>query len=212
MKCPKCSFEQPVSDACTHCGIIFARYKDVQERKKEVANDIRPSPPGTTPPYNSDDNLKLIIVGFLFLSILFARIIYFMEFPVFLDPYFRFLMLGVLCWLTFGIAPRVAALFIRLGEGSDNNRGLDGFNIYYKKTIFIFMVLAVMMFALLVWSLLTGSVECFSGRNRTCHEIYDSVADTGEYWATILMWYFVSLFPLAAGVMGIQERRNRKEL
>ncbi|MBC8283550.1 MAG: hypothetical protein H8E32_07025 [Nitrospinae bacterium] len=209
MKCPNCRFEQPTSDACAHCGIIFSKYKKAQERKKEVSKDIRPSST-PSPQYNSDDDLKLIVIGALFLSILFTRSIYFMEFPVFLDPYFRLLMMGVLCWLTFGIVPRTAALFTRLEEEGETKRGLEGFNIYDKKAIFIFMTLAAVMFALIAWALLTGSVECFSGRNRTCHEIYNSVADPGEFWVTILVMYLVSLFPITVGIMGIQERRNRQ--
>ncbi len=67
------------------------------------------------------------------------------------------------------------------------------------------------MICLLVWALLTGSVDCFSGRNRTCHEIYDSVADTGEYWVTIFCYWFITMFPLTVGYMGLQLRRERQQ-
>lgn len=211
MICPKCKFEQPASDACIHCGIIFSRYEEAQERKKEVVKEIQPSST-PTPPYNSDDDLKFLTVGALLLSILFARSIYFMEFPDFLDPYFRLLMLGALCWLTYGVVPRTAALFTRFDHENDYKQGLQGFNIYDKKAIFIFMMLALVMFSLIAWAILTGSLECFSGRNRTCHEIYDSVADPGEYWVTILVLYLVSLFPITVGVMGIQQRRRREKI
>ncbi len=35
MRCPKCSNEQKNTDECEVCGVIFARYQKVQERKKE---------------------------------------------------------------------------------------------------------------------------------------------------------------------------------
>jgi hypothetical protein len=38
----------------------------------------------------------------------------------------------------------------------------------------------------------------------------DSIADTGEFWATILIIYFLSLIPLSVGYMGWQIRRERE--
>ncbi|PIQ98102.1 MAG: hypothetical protein COV67_00715 [Nitrospinae bacterium CG11_big_fil_rev_8_21_14_0_20_56_8] len=35
MNCPKCQAEQPVSDTCIHCGIVFAKYREIQQRKSE---------------------------------------------------------------------------------------------------------------------------------------------------------------------------------
>jgi hypothetical protein len=209
MQCPKCKFEQPTSDTCTNCGIIFSRYKEAQERNKEVAKDIRPSPPVQK---NIGSDILLYSMCAIFLSVVLARSIFFIEFPVFLDPYFRLLMLGAMVWLSFGIVPRAAALFNRLDE--ENNKGaehsgLDGFNLYDKKAIVIFSAFGLAFFSHLVWSLLTGSIECFAGRNRTCHEIYDSIADPGEFLVTVLVYYIIGLIPTIVAFMGVQERRDR---
>jgi hypothetical protein len=72
------------------------------------------------------------------------------------------------------------------------------------------MGLGSVLLLFVAYFILTGSAECFSGRNQTCHEIYDSVADTGEFWGTILITHFVSLIPLTAGFMGLQIRRDRQ--
>ena len=37
MRCPKCDHEQRDTNECEACGLIFSRYRVVQERKKEVA-------------------------------------------------------------------------------------------------------------------------------------------------------------------------------
>ena len=37
MRCPKCDHEQRNTNECEACGLIFSRYRVVQERKKEVA-------------------------------------------------------------------------------------------------------------------------------------------------------------------------------
>ena len=37
MRCPKCSHEQRDTNECEACGLIFSRYRVVQERKKDVA-------------------------------------------------------------------------------------------------------------------------------------------------------------------------------
>lgn len=39
MRCPKCDHTQSSSMECEACGLIFARYKAVQERKKQAAQD-----------------------------------------------------------------------------------------------------------------------------------------------------------------------------
>ncbi len=39
MRCPKCGHTQSSSLECGACGLIFARYKAVQERKKQAAQD-----------------------------------------------------------------------------------------------------------------------------------------------------------------------------
>ncbi len=211
MQCPKCKFEQPASETCTHCGIIFSRYKEAQARKTTVAKEFRPSPP---PQNNIGNNLFFYSMCAIFLSVVFARAIFFMEFPVFLDPYFRLLMMGTMIWLSFGIIPRAAALFTRLDEESyteSERSGLKGFNIYDKKAIFLFSVFGLLFWGYVAWALLSGSIDCFAGRNRTCHEIYDSVADPGEFWVTALVYYIVGSFPTITAFMGLQERRNRKQ-
>jgi hypothetical protein len=54
---------------------------------------------------------------------------------------------------------------------------------------------------------LNGSMDCFSGRNRTFDVIYDSVAGSGEFWVTVLTIFF-SLLTVTVGYMGLQLRRN----
>jgi hypothetical protein len=205
MKCPKCKFEQPVSDTCTHCGIIFSRFKELQVRK--VAKDIRPS---LQPKNSIGENIFFFSMGLIFVSILFTRSIYFLEFPADWDIYFRLLTLPALVWLTIGAVPRAANLLKGIENNSDKKYGLDGLEVYKKKTIFILMGLGSLMLLYASYFVLTGSAECFSGRYRNCHEIYDSVADTGEFWSTILTIYFVSLIPLTTEFMGLQIRRDRQ--
>ncbi len=144
----------------------------------------------------------------LFLLVLFSRSMLFLQFPAFLDPYFRVLMLLAMCWLGVQIVPRASTMLERFEEESDKKWGLDGFNLYDKKAIFIFMALGSFMIFHLAESVLSGSVECVAPRNSTCHAIYDSVADTGEFWVTVLIVYFISLFTITVGYMGLQLRRN----
>ncbi len=207
MQCPKCKFEQAASETCTNCGIIFSRYKEAQERNKEIAKDIRPSPPVQK---NIGNDILFYSMCVIFVAVVFARIIFFIEFPVFLDPYFRLLMLGAMVWLGFGIVPRGGALFARLDQKTDTRWGLDGFNVYDKKAIFIFSAFGLVLFGYLARALLSGSIDCFAGRNQTCHEIYDSIADPGEFWVTALVYYFVALIPTIVAFMGVQLRRNRE--
>ncbi|MBL4665085.1 MAG: hypothetical protein JKY23_03920, partial [Nitrospinaceae bacterium] len=54
------------------------------------------------------------------------------------------------------------------------------------------------------------SIDCFAGKNRTCHKIYDSSADPGEFWVTVLVYYFVALIPTIVALMGVQLRRDRQ--
>jgi hypothetical protein len=132
----------------------------------------------------------------------------------FFDPYFRLLIMGAMIWLTIGIIPRAAALFNRLDKENDTESersGLKGFNIYDKKAIFIFSVFGLLFWGYVAWALLSGSIDCFAGRNRTCHEIYDSIADPGEFWVTALVYYIVGSFPTIAAFMGVQQRRDRKK-
>jgi len=43
MKCPKCGHEQISSDTCRRCGIVIAKYYEIQQRKTK-----QPSPPAET--------------------------------------------------------------------------------------------------------------------------------------------------------------------
>ena len=123
MQCPKCKFEQPASDTYANCGIMFSRYKEVQEQKKFV-KDIRPSPLLQN---NVGNDILFYSIYVIFLSIHFAGAIFFIEYSVLLDPYFRLLILGTMVWLGFGIVPRAATLFFRLERETDKKWGLDGF-------------------------------------------------------------------------------------
>ena len=203
-KCPKCKEEQPVSDSCIHCGIIFSKIKAAPEPSKQK------SPPPSTPHKNIGENIFFCSMCVIFVSVLFARSIYFLEFSEDWDIYFRILMLPAMGWLTFAAIPRAASLLKKFEDGSDTKWGLDGFEVYKKKAIFVFLTLGSAMLLYVFYAVLSGSVECFSGRNRTCHEIYDSIADTREFWASILITYFVSLIPLTVGYMGWLIRGERE--
>ena len=70
MQCLKYKFEQPASDTCANCGIIFSRYKEVQERKKKFVKDIRPSP---LLQINVGNDILFDSMRVIFLPVLFAR-------------------------------------------------------------------------------------------------------------------------------------------
>tara|TARA_B110000495_G_C22369301_1_gene240424 strand:- start:137 stop:325 length:189 start_codon:yes stop_codon:yes gene_type:complete len=55
-------------------------------------------------------------------------------------------MLGAMGWLSFGVVPRATALFVRLERETDKRWGLDGFNVYDKKAIFLFRRLVWVFF------------------------------------------------------------------
>ncbi len=38
LQCPKCGEEQPPSDTCVQCGIVFAKYEEIQKRKAGVSS------------------------------------------------------------------------------------------------------------------------------------------------------------------------------
>jgi len=210
MKCPKCKFEQPPSDVCVDCGVIFSKFKETEERKKADKRNTRYFRPAAIPETSNQFDATLYIVGTLFIGILFIRIIYFLEFPSALDHYFRFFALMVMGWLGFRIVPKFSNLLIRFDRKSEKRNGLDGFEIYQKKTIFIFFGLGALLVSFLTWSLLTGSIECFSGKGRKCHEIYNSIADPGEFWVTVFINYFLSLLIVSVGHMGVLIRRDRQ--
>ena len=133
---------------------------------------------------------------------------FFLQFPQFLDPFFRLLMLLAMCWFRFQIVPRAATILGRFEVKSETKWGLDGFNVYDKKAIFLLMALGSITLLYPTGSVLNGSVERFASRDRTCHVTYDSIADTGEFWITVLIMHFISLLTLTVGYMGLLLRRN----
>ena len=91
---------------------------------KKFIKDIRPSPLLQ----NKVGNYILFCsICVIFLSVHFAGAIFFIEYPVLLDPYFNLLILGTMVWLGFGIVLRGAALFVRLERETDKKFGLVGF-------------------------------------------------------------------------------------
>ena len=92
--------------------------------KKEFIKDIRQSPLLQN---NVGNFILFCSICVIFLSVHFAGAIFFIEYPVLLDPYFRLLILGTMVWLGFGIVPRAATLFVRLERETDKKWGLDGF-------------------------------------------------------------------------------------
>jgi predicted nucleic-acid-binding Zn-ribbon protein len=41
MKCPKCGFNSAENDACSNCGIIFSKYKEIQDRKTNMSVKLK---------------------------------------------------------------------------------------------------------------------------------------------------------------------------
>jgi hypothetical protein len=46
--------------------------------------------------------------------------------------------------------------------------------------------------------------------NQTCHQVYDSIAEPGEFWVTALFHYIVALIPDIEAFMGVQLRRDKQ--
>ncbi|QPJ64197.1 MAG: hypothetical protein G3M78_01795 [Candidatus Nitrohelix vancouverensis] len=210
MKCPQCKTEQDSADTCVTCGIVFAKYWEVQERKKKEQKEATFA---SLPPPSKDNRDGLLFYSGLavFIVSVSARVHFAPQFPSSLDIYFRLLMLATMGWLAFWIVPRMAAFLKRFEKdrGSEG-QGLQGFSLYHKKAIFIFFALGAVMLYFLAGALLSGSVECFAGRNRTCHEIYDSINEPGAYWISTMIHYGVSLFTVTIGYMGVLLRRGRE--
>ena len=82
-----------------------------------------------------------------------------------------------------------------------------GFNVYDKKAIF-FSAFDLTLFSSLGWALLSGSIDCLAASNQTCHQVYDSIADPGEFWVAALLHYIVALIPVIVAFMGVQLRRD----
>ena len=66
------------------------------------------------------------------------------------------------------------------------------------------------LFSYLAWALLSGSMDCLAARNQTCHQVYDSIADPGEFWVTALIHYIVALIPTIVAILGVKLRRDKQ--
>ena len=66
------------------------------------------------------------------------------------------------------------------------------------------------LFSYLAWALLSGSIDCLAASNQTCHQVYDSIADPGEFWVTALIHYIVALIPTIVPFMGVKLRRDKQ--
>ena len=84
-----------------------------------------------------------------------------------------------------------------------------GFNVYDKKAIF-FSAFDLTLFSSLAWALLSGSIDCLAASNRICHQVYDLIADPGEFWVTALIHYIVPLIPTIVPFMGVKLRRDKQ--
>jgi hypothetical protein len=51
-------------------------------------------------------------------------------------------------------------------------------------------------------------MDCLAASNKTCHQVYDSIADPGEFWVAALLHYIVALIPVIVALMGVQLRRD----
>ena len=58
--------------------------------------------------------------------------------------------------------------------------------------------------------MLSGSIDCIAVSNQTCHQVYDSIGDPGEFWGTALLHYIVALIPAIEAFMGVQLRRDKQ--
>ena len=59
------------------------------------------------------------------------------------------------------------------------------------------------LFSYLAWALLSGSMDCLAASNQTCHQVYDSIADPGEFWVT-------ELIPTIIAFIGVQLSRDKQ--
>jgi len=66
------------------------------------------------------------------------------------------------------------------------------------------------LFSYLAWALLSGSIDFLAASNQTCHQVYDSIVDLGEFWVTALIHYIVGLIPTIVAFMGVQLRRDKQ--
>ena len=66
------------------------------------------------------------------------------------------------------------------------------------------------LFSYLAWALLSGSIDCLAASNQTCHQVYDSIADPGEFWVTALIHYIVALIPTIVAILGVKLRRDKQ--
>ncbi|MDC0946551.1 hypothetical protein OAS18_03435 [Nitrospinaceae bacterium] len=61
----------------------------------------------------------------------------------------------------------------------------------------------MILFSYLAWALLSGSIDSLAASNQTCHQVYDSITDPGEFWVTALIHYIVALIPSIVVFMGV---------
>lgn len=59
--CPKCSFQQPRSETCVSCGIVFAKYEEINSRKDLPHGETMASPQDP-PPQTAADEIQRSIV------------------------------------------------------------------------------------------------------------------------------------------------------
>ena len=57
MKCPKCGHQQETSSSCQSCGIVFAKYLEIQERRKQKSAPVVESKVEAVEP-EEDDRFK----------------------------------------------------------------------------------------------------------------------------------------------------------
>jgi hypothetical protein len=77
MKCPKCGFSSAESDTCSNCGIVFLKYREVQDRKKNAPPKLKNPPVSETLPTKPQEFWKPITTGpFIGLSLVFFGLFY----------------------------------------------------------------------------------------------------------------------------------------
>jgi hypothetical protein len=77
MKCPKCGFDGNQGDTCNDCGIIFAKYQELQDRKKNTPVKLKKLPDSEAPSEKPTQFWKPITTGqFIGMSLLFSGLFF----------------------------------------------------------------------------------------------------------------------------------------
>ncbi|MGD9365968.1 MAG: trypsin-like peptidase domain-containing protein [Desulfobacteraceae bacterium] len=63
MQCPKCGHTQSGGEECRACGIIFKKYVQIQERKRQADTDFTETVGTATPPPKKNNLSKIILLG-----------------------------------------------------------------------------------------------------------------------------------------------------